>query len=44
MHSSPRPKLSELGIDLLRVSRLQLAFAIWLPFVAFSAYWVFAIS
>lgn len=38
------PKLSELGMDLLRLSTLQTARAIALPFLAFAAYWIFAAS
>lgn len=39
-----QPPLSELGIDLLRVTRWQRVRALALPFIAFGAYWVFACS
>lgn len=37
-----RPKLSELGVDLLRVTRWQLACTIAWPFVAFAVFWICA--
>jgi beta-carotene hydroxylase len=40
--SSRRPKLSALGLDLLRLTKWQLLRAIAFPFVAFIAFWVFA--
>jgi len=36
------PRLSELGFDLLHLSRCQLFRAIAIPFIAFAAYWLFA--
>lgn len=36
------PRLSELGADLLRLKRWQVAWTIALPFVAFGSFWVFA--
>lgn len=38
----PKPKLAELGLDLLRLSRWQLLRAIGLPLVAFVSYWFLA--
>jgi len=37
-----QPKLSDLGFDLLHLTRWQLARSIASPFVAFVAYWIFA--
>lgn len=37
-----QPKLSELGIDLLRLSRWQLVRTIAFPFIAFAAFWILA--
>jgi len=42
--TSQRPKLSELGIDLLRLTRWQQSRAVALPFLSFFAYWVFALT
>lgn len=39
-----QPKLSDLGVDLLQVTRCQLARTIAWPFIAFAAYWAFAWS
>ena len=40
--TSQPPKLSELGQDLLKLSRWQIARALAVPFLAFFAYWIFA--
>ncbi len=37
-----RPRISELGIDLLRVTHWQLARSIALPLIAFASFWFFA--
>jgi len=39
-----QPKLSELGIDLVHLSRWQVFRALALPFIAFASYWLFASS
>jgi beta-carotene hydroxylase len=36
------PKLPDLGLDLLHLTKWQVARAIALPFTAFAAYWIFA--
>jgi beta-carotene hydroxylase len=40
--SSRQPKLSDLGIDLVHLTKWQLSRAIAWPFVAFVAFWIFA--
>ena len=42
--TNPLPRYSELGIDLLHLTKRQVTRAIALPFVAFAAYWIFAES
>ncbi|MEM9353100.1 MAG: fatty acid desaturase [Planctomycetota bacterium] len=39
---SAAPKLSDLGLDLLRVSRAQVVWSVVLPLLAFAAYWPLA--
>lgn len=41
-NSTHPPRLSELGIDLLQLTRWQVARTIAVPFVAFVAFWMFA--
>lgn len=40
--TSGMPRITELGVDLLQLSRVQVARAIGVPFVAFAAYWMLA--
>jgi beta-carotene hydroxylase len=42
MPNTGMPKLSKLGLDLLRLSEWQRARALAVPFLAFAAYWAFA--